>query len=317
MVRVTSKIRDTHISPSRLYRGVLFKAMKHTSSSRYELLINHIGQYVHDHVGEPLTLDSIAGQVGISRFHLNRIFHAATGFQLGEFIQRRRLEQAYLMLSEAQLTVIEVALAVGYESHSAFSRAFLKAFGRQPVDVRKGEAPRFALPQLIKQAPRPEVTAEILTLEERTLVGLYGQGFADQSYVELAERLYAALARELKLPGGFDYSAQQMIGVSLDRPWLGEQDESRFFAGVLLTVVPPNPKLARYCWPAGNWARFTHIGPYRTMWQTISRIYAGWVIPNGISLRDAAIVQRYINDSRSTPEERLETHLYFPLASSE
>jgi AraC family transcriptional regulator len=289
-----------------------------TREGYYRDLVNYIGQYVHDHVGEPLTIDLIAAKVGVSRYHVNRIFHAATGFLLGEFIQRRRLEQAYTLLSDTRAEIIEVALRVGYESHSAFSRAFLKAFGRNPNEVRRGEAPRFALPQLIKQASRPDVRPEIVTLERQDLVGLYGQGFQDQSFVALAARLYEQLANELGLTRGFDPAVHRLVGVSLDSPWVGEQEQSRFFAGMLLASnASGSRRLKRYHWPGGQWARFTHTGPYQTMWQTISRIYAGWIVNENIVLRNEAIVQRYLTLPADVPQEQLETHLYFPLETGE
>ena len=51
---------------------------------RYESIINFIAQYVHDHIAEPLSIELLVEKTGVSRFHLNRLFHAATGFPLGE-----------------------------------------------------------------------------------------------------------------------------------------------------------------------------------------------------------------------------------------
>jgi AraC family transcriptional regulator len=287
-----------------------------TREGYYRDLVNFIGQYVHDNVGEPLTIDALAAEVGVSKFHLGRLFHTCTGFPLGEFVQRRRLEQAYALLCSTRLPIIDIALRVGYESHSAFSRAFLKAFGSRPADVRRHRVPRFALPQLIKGARRPDARPAVVMLERRDLVGLYGQGFRDQSFVALAERLYEQLARELAPTVGFAPEAQGLVGVSLDSPWAGSQDRSRFFAGALVSSSEHvSPRLERYRWDEGWWARFTHTGPYRTMWQTISRAYAGWIVPNGIVLRSADVVQHYVDLPTAVPQERLVTHLYFPIES--
>lgn len=284
------------------------------SSQRYTEVINEVAQYVHDHVASPISLELLAEQVGVSKFHLGRIFHAATGLQLGEFIQRRRLERAYRLLSAGKGTVIEVALNVGYESHSAFSRAFGKAFGLSPSEVRRQEVPTFRLPQLTKEMPRPELIPDLVELQERTLVGLYGKGFSNQSFVELAGELYRSLAHALGLSGGFDDSLQQRVGVSLDSPWGVEQRECRYFAGVVGDCQSAPASLARYRWAAGRWARFEHHGSYQTLWQTVSRIYAGWVVPQGRALKDAAIIQAYVNGVPAVPPHQLRTHLYLALA---
>ena len=64
-------------------------------NNRYFSLVNHIGQYVHDHLAEDISGEKLANHVGISKFHINRIFHASTGFQLVEFIQSSRVGIAH------------------------------------------------------------------------------------------------------------------------------------------------------------------------------------------------------------------------------
>ena len=56
-----------------------------------------------------------------------------------------------------------------------------------------------------------------------------------------------------------------------------------------------------------------HKGSYGLMWQTISRVYAGWIVPERIFLRDDAIIQVYLNNPKNTAEAELTTALYFPV----
>lgn len=69
-----------------------------------------------------------------------------------------------------------------------------------------------------------------------------------------------------------------------------------------------------YTWCGGGWAKFQHGGPHNLIWQTISRIYAGWVIPRNVQLQNNAIVQVYLDNPSTTPEAALRTNLFFPLA---
>lgn len=257
----------------------------------------------------------------MSKYHLNRLFHAGTGLKLGEFIQRRRMEHAYYLLAEKKMSVLEVALSVGYESHASFSRAFSKLFSLEPGKVKGGTTPKFVLPKLIKNQERPLLTPKILKLPEQVLPGLYGTGFENQSFFAVAQRLYQQVSDTLGLKNGFDFSRHKLIGVSLDSPWRGEQAQSRFFAGVDLgeSAMATNMaslQLSEYRWQAGLWARFEHLGPYNTMWQTILSIYANWVIPNNHELNDCSIVQHYLNDVNSTQADDLITHIYIPLKSN-
>ncbi|MFL0798633.1 MAG: GyrI-like domain-containing protein [Cellvibrionaceae bacterium] len=302
--------------------------MATTIHSRYLDAVNRIGQYVYDHSDKAITLDELSHLVAISKYHLNRIFAAATGYQLGEFVQRRKLDKAFFLLQQAYeknsaaaqsepVKMIDIALAVGYDSHSAFSRAFQKHFSLTPTDIASGKRlassgqrklPKYTMPEDEQQNLQPE----ILTLPQRTIYGFYGKGFTDQSYQAMAEGLYEKLVTLADQP----YEQLQPIGVSLDNPWTGDQSQSRFFAGLGLGLEAHCEHLESYTWPAGTWAKFTHVGPYSTMWQTIMKIYAQWAIPNNIVLMDTAMVQRYFHDVYTTPPEELVSELYFGIENT-
>ena len=284
-------------------------------SNKYEKLINSIAQYVHQNVSENLSLEHLAQEFHVSRFHLNRLFHAATGLKLGAFIQRRRLELAYALLAQKQVSVLDAAMAVGYESHAAFTRAFVKLFSIEPQLVKVGDAPTFTVPKVIKASEKIELEPDILSLPSRTLLGLYGSGFEDQSFFRVANELYRTLAVRLGKQDGFDFVEQKVVGVAIDSPWRGEQTETRFFAGVVSEAGDMlKGEVSEFLWQGGRWARFEHLGPYHTMWQTILGIYCHWVIPNGHELRDCSVIQHYLNDASSTPGNELCTHIYIPLA---
>ena len=292
--------------------------MKQETNIRYSKIINEIGQYVHDNIDQILSIEQLSEYVGVSKYHLNRLFYAGTGLKLGEFIQRRRMEHAYHLLAEKNMTVLDAALSVGYESVSSFSRAFSLLFNIEPGEVKRGKVIDFALPKLIKNVDRPTLLPDIVKLPKQQLIGLYGQGFEQQSYFAIAQQLYRQLAEQLALPKGLDFDQQQIIGVALDSPWRGEQSESMFFAGIAtndreLLNKEKVSNLDEYQWSAGRWAKFRHEGPYNTMWRTILGIYANWVIPNNQQLDGSAIVQHYINDASCTPSEQLLTDIYVPL----
>jgi AraC family transcriptional regulator len=280
---------------------------------------NQISEYVQAHLDEEIVLDDLALRVGISKFHLNRVFHATTGFQLGEFIQRRRMQTAYALLATDNTSVIEASLAAGYQSHSGFSRAFLSAFGCTPNDVKRGSDCVWRTPNTIKKAQDSVVALlpEILMLPTQHFRGLYGTGFKNSSFVELGNSLSMQLAKVLRDAGlGNLYAAP--IGVSLETPWQGDQGKSRFFLGIAAAGLPmtlPSAEfpLAEFIWQQGTWAKFHHQGSYSLMWQTISRVYATWIVPEQIRLRDHNIVQVYLNNPSTTAETDLITAMYFPI----
>lgn len=284
------------------------------SGQLYAALADDISQYVQAHLDQDISIDSLATRAGVSKFHLNRLFEAVTGFQLGEFIQRRRLQRAYFLLVSGNSSILDVGLTAGYASHSAFSRAFLKAFGYRPSQVKANAVRKWQTPNTIKKPPPRDqrLRPELLALPTRQLRGLYGAGFDKNSFIALGQRLFDGLGGHLDA-AGLAGAGMPVIGVSADSPWQGDPEQSRYFLGVDGSDLPERSGLATYEWQAGMWARFHHRGSYASMWQTISRIYAGWIIPEGIRLRDEAIVQVFLNNPKNTPAAERMTALHFPV----
>jgi AraC family transcriptional regulator len=92
--------------------------------------------YLESHLNEDLSLDTVADAVGISRFHLSRAFALVTGHSVSEYVRARRLSEAAKALAGGAPDILELAVAWGYGSHEAFTRAFRQRFGRTPEQVR-------------------------------------------------------------------------------------------------------------------------------------------------------------------------------------
>jgi AraC-like DNA-binding protein len=89
--------------------------------------------------GEPLSLDEVAGAVGLSPFHLARLFRRHTGFSLHGYRTRIRLLYALDRLPEARGALTDLALELGFSSQSHFTDAFRRAFGVPPGALARSE----------------------------------------------------------------------------------------------------------------------------------------------------------------------------------
>ncbi|MFD2166471.1 helix-turn-helix domain-containing protein [Thalassotalea euphylliae] len=290
--------------------------MNRTKNHKNTKIISQVAQYIYDNSDKAISLDALASHTGFSKYHFNRLFFAATGYQLGEFIQRHKLEKALNHIKTGNHNIIDVALSIGYDSPSSFTRAFKKHFSLTPTDVMQGKQPSNEragnLPPKKLFAETPVIPV-LETLPKQTILGLYGKGFSEQSFSALAGQLYGRLAT---IAEKMSFDALQPIGVAVDNPWVGAQSESNFFAGFINGLDQHFHTLQTFEWQAGKWACFTHLGSHDSMWQTISQVYSQWVLPNDIALKDQQIVQRYVNSPLDTPPERLETKLYFAIDES-
>jgi transcriptional regulator GlxA family with amidase domain len=92
--------------------------------------------WIDAHLGEPLTLPSLAAQARTSTRTLSRRFQAETGRGVRQWIGERRVAHARALLEESDLSVTDVAFATGFGSLGAFRREFSRTTGTTPRDYR-------------------------------------------------------------------------------------------------------------------------------------------------------------------------------------
>jgi AraC family transcriptional regulator len=84
-----------------------------------------------------VSLAALAEDAGLSRFHFCRAFKESTGLSPHAWLRQHRLEQAMNMLRDTDVSVVQVAAALGYSSQTAFAAAFRKLTGETPSDWRR------------------------------------------------------------------------------------------------------------------------------------------------------------------------------------
>ncbi|MET1026400.1 MAG: AraC family transcriptional regulator [Dongiaceae bacterium] len=83
------------------------------------------------------TLDALAAKANASRATLVRLFQKTAGMAPLEFLTELRLGLARNKLANTHLPLAEIAAEIGYQSESAFSRAFSRRFGQPPGEARR------------------------------------------------------------------------------------------------------------------------------------------------------------------------------------
>ena len=95
--------------------------------------LNRAIDHVTRNLNQPLPLEEVAKVACFSPYHFHRIFRAALGETLHDFVKRVRLERALYLMSHREHPVLtEVALACGFSSSSDFSRSFREQYGVPP-----------------------------------------------------------------------------------------------------------------------------------------------------------------------------------------
>lgn len=89
------------------------------------------------HTGSVYSINSLAMELNLSPSHLQHLFKAETGSRLGHWLVEQRLHRAALLLLQSDMSVKEVAYAVGYKHTPSFVRAFERFFEQAPGRYRQ------------------------------------------------------------------------------------------------------------------------------------------------------------------------------------
>jgi AraC-like DNA-binding protein len=92
---------------------------------------------MRDNLARDVALDDLAGLVGLNRYYFCHAFRCATGYTPHQWLTKLRMDLARQLLAEPPLRIIDVALAVGYQTPSAFAARFRKAIGVTPTEFRR------------------------------------------------------------------------------------------------------------------------------------------------------------------------------------
>lgn len=101
-------------------------------------LAEEAAAYIAFHLEDDLTLKKVANHFDVSREHLSRVFHQHFGITYQRYVANKRLLTArQLLMEDDQLSLLEIALASGFQSHSHFSRVFRRHEGVTPSEFRR------------------------------------------------------------------------------------------------------------------------------------------------------------------------------------
>jgi AraC family carnitine catabolism transcriptional activator len=96
-----------------------------------------VSAMMESHLETPLSSEALAGRAGLSVRQMERLFDRHLGLSPQRHYRRIRLERARQLLGEADVRVLDVALATGFDSASALARSYRAMFGTSPGAARK------------------------------------------------------------------------------------------------------------------------------------------------------------------------------------
>ena len=110
--------------------------------------LEQIIDYLEDRMHDEIDLEKAARHAGYSLWEFQRLFSFATNTTVGAYIRKRKLSLAANDILSSDEKIIDISLKYGYESPSAFTRAFHQLFGVSPSSARDERVPLTLHPKL-------------------------------------------------------------------------------------------------------------------------------------------------------------------------
>ena len=124
-------------------RGAMLMIMSHfireaqpriwTSDERMKRVLKHI----HEHITDEVAIEDLANVACVTKTYFIRLFKQEFGISPVQYINRKKVERAQLLLFTTDKSVKEIAYMLGISDHSYFIRLFRKTAGITPQDYRR------------------------------------------------------------------------------------------------------------------------------------------------------------------------------------
>lgn len=100
-------------------------------------LAEEVRIYIMEHIEKRMTIEELSKQFFVSQTQLKTHFKEVYGESISAYSRKMKMKIAAETLKNENHTVLETALAVGYENGSKFAKAFKNIYGMTPGEYRK------------------------------------------------------------------------------------------------------------------------------------------------------------------------------------
>ncbi len=103
--------------------------------------VRKMQDYIREHIQEDITIEDLAEVSAFSTWHARRLFQKYLNMSPAVYIRRLKLSKSALRLRDEQVTVLDVAMDLGFGSVDGYQRAFRREFGCNPKEYSSSPVP--------------------------------------------------------------------------------------------------------------------------------------------------------------------------------
>lgn len=272
------------------------------------MTVRQVLAFIDDNLENEARIDvaTLARYSGYSMRHIQRLFRDVTGMKVGEYIRRRRLTRAALLLRLTLRPLADIAFSLGFDSQQSFNREFKKLTGYAPLQYRRLPFWPFAtLKKVVTCAPPNIIKSGMVHLKGGHICGqkVIAHGCIPEpssrnEEVSFTELIFRAL-QEIKQP---------LWGIAEATPERHGQYDFR----VNGCLGYPDGKTGDwFSYPAGWYFRIVFITAPETHSENIHQIYQSLLPAHDINRAPGPDILVFQHD-----KEKIICHLFIPVIES-
>lgn len=258
--------------------------------------LNDAISYLEEHLTKEIDYEQLGQIACCSSYHFQRMFAYMAVGPLSEYIRRRKMSLAAVDLQSKNMKIIDAALKYGYNSPTAFNRAFRSVHGIAPSAVKNEGVSVKSFPPIrfkITVKGAEEMNYRIETKDAFRIIGVSVPLNKDieQNFAVIPQKWQeVSMSGTLQnLAGLMNQPPMGVLGVSTcndTEPW-------RYYIAV--STSRENSGFEEYTVPAATWAIFPGEGTNQSIQELERRIVTEWLPTSGYEYGSAPDIEVYLN----------------------
>ena len=258
--------------------------------------LNKSIHYIEDHLTDEIDIGQLARIACCSTYHYQRMFTYMAGITLSEYIRRRKMSLAAVDLQSGKERVIDIAEKYGYQSPTAFNRAFQSFHGIAPSSVKnEGTSVKSFSPIIFQITVKgaTKMNYRIETKESFRIIGVSRplEKEIENNFMVIPDMWQNAVTNGTvqKLAALMDTPPMGLLGVSV----CNNEEQWKYFIADSSTKT--SDEFEEYLIPASTWAIFSGSGTNQSIQELEKQIVTEWLPASGYEYANAPDIEVYIN----------------------
>ncbi|MBU3146846.1 AraC family transcriptional regulator [Clostridium sp. CF012] len=278
-------------------------------------LLNSAVNYIEENIKETIDLGEVSKIACCSTYHFQRMFAYIADIPLSEYIRRRRMSLAAVDLQSGNEKVMDISLKYGYDSPTAFNRAFKSVHGIAPSQAKEEGTILKAFPPISFKITIKGDSEMNYRIEKKEAFRIVGVSEPLETEIEKNFEIVPQMWGTAAMNGTIPRLAAMMEGIPIGLLGVSscnESDNWRYYIAVA-SSQPIENDLEEYIVPSSTWAIFSGEGSNQSIQELEKRIVTEWLPTSGYEYGNAPDIEVYLN----ADPENAKYEMWIPVVKKE